>query len=279
MVMRRNWLPKPGSPRRPIHTKLMQLGGQVASIFATLVTPWIAIRFGWRAVNTLMGGGGLVCCALWFWGAVDEPMQFLRTRKGGAAKSGSSAAAGLHVPPPHPAAAAELAQRRAPRTFNFAIFRDPAVLAALWCKMANGNLGYTMSSYTPTIFIESLGCTSLQTARYLLWLTPVSLLGGFAVAALEGALLKRGVGQLKIRKWAQAFAAAGQSVFAVAFGFCTSAPLAALCINAENVCSLGVQAGFNQNMIEVGRRGSSQGHMLWHTLIEPSLPMRTVDTI
>jgi hypothetical protein len=98
--------------------------------------------------------------------------------------------------------------------FNLAIFRDPAVIAALWCKMASGNLGYTMSSYTPTIFIESLGCTSLETAAFLVWLTPVRLFGGFGVAATEAALLKRGVQQLKIRKWAQAIAAVGQCVIA-----------------------------------------------------------------
>ena len=69
---------------------------------------------------------------------------------------------------------------------------------------------------------------------------------------IESALLKRGVHQLKIRKWAQAIAAVGQSFFAIGFGFCRTAPLAALFINAENVCSLAVQAGFNQNMIEVG---------------------------
>jgi hypothetical protein len=43
-----------------------------------------------------------------------------------------------------------------------------------------------------------------------------------------------------------------RSTFAIAFGFCRKAPLAAFCITAENVCSLAVQAGMNQNMIEVG---------------------------
>lgn len=162
MVMRRNWLPKSGAPSRPIHTKLMQLGGQCASIFATVVTPWLATRFGWRSVNTLMGGGGLLCCALWFAKATDKPLHYRRKR--GAAGT-TNDTGHLTVLTPAAAVAAEAVKGGgAPESsrgvaFNFGIFRDPAVIAALWCKMANGNVGYTMSSYTPTIFIESLGCT------------------------------------------------------------------------------------------------------------------------
>lgn len=58
--------------------------------------------------------------------------------------------------------------------------------------------------------------------------------------------------QLRIRKAAQLVAAVGRAIFATSFGYCRSALLAALCINAENVFSLGVQAGFSPNMIEVG---------------------------
>ena len=72
--VQRNWLPKLGSPSRPIHHKLVSLGelfGQ--GILASTLTPWIASNFGWRAVNVLMGGGGLVCAALWFAFAKAEP--------------------------------------------------------------------------------------------------------------------------------------------------------------------------------------------------------------
>jgi MFS family permease len=58
-TMQRNWLPKIGSPSRPIHHKLVSLGelfGQ--GILANALTPWIASNFGWRAVNYAMGGGG-----------------------------------------------------------------------------------------------------------------------------------------------------------------------------------------------------------------------------
>ena len=44
-VMRRNWLPKPGSPERPIHLKLISLGGQFSGLLASSVTPFIAGRY------------------------------------------------------------------------------------------------------------------------------------------------------------------------------------------------------------------------------------------
>ena len=54
---------------------------------------------------------------------------------------------------------------------SLAFLRDPAVLATLWCKMASGNMNYTMTSYTPTIFMEVLGCDPVQVASYLVWQT------------------------------------------------------------------------------------------------------------
>ena len=36
-------------------------------------------------------------------------------------------------------------------------------------------MNYTMSSYVPTIFVESLGCTPLQTAAYLVSLSAMFL--------------------------------------------------------------------------------------------------------
>jgi MFS family permease len=79
-VMRRNWLPKPGSPERPIHMKLISLGGQFSGLLASTVTPMIAGAFGWRAVNAIMGGGGLVLALAWFGLAKSEPTQFRKVK-------------------------------------------------------------------------------------------------------------------------------------------------------------------------------------------------------
>ena len=165
-VMRRNWLPKPGSPERPIHLKFISLGGQFSGLLASVVTPIIATRLGWRAVNRIMGGGGLCLAALWFAKAASAPLHF-KPRPGSAQ-------------PPPPTAASDRAPAPAPAPkpptskggkVSLAFLRDPAVLATLWCKMASGNMNYTMTSYTPTIFMEVLGCDPVQVASYLVWQT------------------------------------------------------------------------------------------------------------
>eukprot|EP01046_Picozoa_sp_COSAG06_P057245 COSAG06_NODE_11099_length_1567_cov_0.868529_1_plen_448_part_10 len=256
MVMRRNWLPKTGSPERPIHARVVAFGGQFAAIFATSVTPWLATKFGWSSVNTVMGGSGLLCCALWFAKCAEVPQHW--RRRGDPLSSVISSA-------PAPAAAATAAQKKA-KAFNFGIFRDPAVIAVTWCNMSTLNCMYTMSSYVPTIFIESLNCTPMQAAAFLVLQSPIRFIGGFVTAGTESALLKKGVAQIKIRKRAQMLAAVGQSAFMVAFAFCKSAPLAALCINAETAFSSAVQAGFNPNMIEIGGGDTATLNAVGNTL-------------
>ena len=67
---------------------------------------------------------------------------------------------------------------------------------------------------------------------------PIDIFGGFAVAGIESALLRRGVSQLRIRKVFQALFAAGRGFFACAFGMCRSPLAAALCVNLDNICAL-----------------------------------------
>lgn len=213
---------------------------------------------GWSSVNTVMGGSGLLCAALWFAKCVEVP-QYWR-RRGDA----SSASISSTLAPPvalEPAVAPKKAQ-----AFNFGIFRDPAVIATTWCNMSTLNCMYTMSSYVPTIFIESLNCTPMQAAAFLVLQSPIRFIGGFVTACTESALLKKGVSQINIRKQAQMLAAIGQSAFMVAFAFCKSAPLAALCINAETVFSTAVKAGFDPNMIEIGGDDTATLNAVGNTL-------------
>ena len=226
MTLRRSWLPKLGSPERPIHTKLMQLGAQFAGVLTAAAIPWTATRFGWASINRLAGGSGLAIAAVWFAKAAATPADYRRRQLANQADHSSA-----------PTAAAAAPQKKK-KAWDPRIFRDPALLATLWCKMASGNSGYTMSSYVPTIFIETLGCNPIQVSAYLLWQTPLRTVGGFLIAGVEAGLLKRGVDQLKIRKYAQLIGGVGSSIFAVAFGFCRTPLLAAICLYCEDVASL-----------------------------------------
>jgi sugar phosphate permease len=128
-TFQRNWLPKVGSPSRPIHHKLVSLGelfGQ--GILASTLTPWIASNFGWRAVNVAMGGGGLLCAAVWFAFAKEAPVHWkLPGAPTSAPKENpATAKASASSVPASPAAAT------AARQTDWRLFRHPAVLAVLW---------------------------------------------------------------------------------------------------------------------------------------------------
>lgn len=157
---------------------------------------------GWRAVNVIMGGGGLLCALCWFSFAKSTPTHFRRQGDGSATLftleqvSAAEKQAGSERQPDvcvqnvsattsnlalgtRPARATPVANGSSP----LGLFKHPAVVATLWCKMASGNMNYTTTQWTPTYFVEVLGCTPFQTAAYLAWFTPVDILGGFAVAA------------------------------------------------------------------------------------------------
>ena len=161
-VMRRNWLPKPGSPARPIHMKLISLGGLASELLAKSVTPVIAGALGWRAVNTVMGGGGLLLALCWFAFAKSTPTQFRRRGdSSGAILSAAEAAKATEPPPSSPASAPEPPppqpppppppqqhqQKAASSTSSpLALFKHPCVVATLWCKMASGTDGASSPS-------------------------------------------------------------------------------------------------------------------------------------
>lgn len=180
--------------------KLISLGGLLSGLLAQSVTPIIASSMGWRAVNVIMGGGGLLCALCWFAFAKSAPTHF--RRRGGSAElltleqatadkpqlretrhpedrvNRESATTSTSALGTKPARAPSVSKGSSAR----ALFKHPAVVATLWCKMASGNMNYTTTQWTPTYFVEVLGCTPFQTAAYLAWFTPVDILGGFAVA-------------------------------------------------------------------------------------------------
>ena len=160
----------------------------------------------------------------------------------------------------------QLATKKKARGSVMELFKHPAVLATLWCKMASGNMNYTTSTWTPTYFVQVLGCTPLQAAAYMVWSTPVDIVGGFFVAGMESALLRRGVGQLAVRKGAQTACVVGRSIFLVLFGLAKTPFRAAVFINLENVCSCLMGAGFSPNMIEVGGEQTATMNAVGNTM-------------
>lgn len=253
-TFQRNWLPKIGSPSRPIHHKLVSLGelfGQ--GILASTLTPWIASNFGWQAVNIAMGGGGLICAAIWFAFAKEAPTHW---KVPGVANSTLEGKAG--------GTATTVTTAPARRT-DWRLFRHPAVLAVLWCKVAEGNFFYTTGQWTPSYFQEQLGCSPMQTAGYMAWFLPIQFFSGFIAAGVEGALLKRSVPLLTIRKGAQALCASWRAAALLAFGMVRSPRAAAIAINIEALGQCLHHSGYSANMIEVAGADTATLNALGNT--------------
>lgn len=246
-TMQRNWLPRVGTPSRPIHHKLVSLGelfGQ--GIMASTLTPWIASNFGWRAVNIAMGGGGLGCLAVWMAFAKNEPTQW--TRPGG---DDSNVYEKSDLRDAIVVDSTDKKGSTAVRKTDWRLFRHPAILATLWCKVAEGNFFYVTGQWTPTYFIEQLGCDPMQTAGYLFWFMPIQFTSGFVAATAEAALLRAGVPLITIRKCAQALCASWRAAALITFGLVRTPRAAAIAINIEALGQCLHHSGYSANMIEV----------------------------
>ncbi len=245
-TMQRNWLPKLGSPSRPIHHKLVSLGelfGQ--GILANTLTPWIASTFGWRAVNVAMGGGGLACLAVWMAFAKNEPTRWKHPDDDSKVIEKSDLRTSADR------TAGSKASTTTARKTDWRLFRHPAILATLWCKVAEGNFFYVTGQWTYPYFVEQLNCTPMQTAGYLAWFMPIQFTSGFVAAAAEAALLKSGVRLIRIRKCAQLLCASWRSAALIVFGVVRTPLAAAIAINIEALGQCLHHSGYSANMIEV----------------------------
>jgi hypothetical protein len=160
--------------------KLISLGGLFSELLASSVTPIIAGSMGWRAVNFVMGGGGLLCALCWFAFAQSAPTHF-RPRGDSSAtlltleQIASAKRQNSDEQFQESRAKSQIAEIGSskvgmqPRELSaarkgsspLALFKHPAVVATLWCKMASGNMNYTTTQWTPTYFTSVLGndCT------------------------------------------------------------------------------------------------------------------------
>ena len=85
------------------------------------------------------------------------------------------------------------------------------------------------------------------------------------VAALEGALLRRGVPLISIRKGAQLLCATWRGAALIAFGSVRSPMAAAIAINFENLGQCFHHSGYSANMIEVAGAETPQLNAIGNT--------------
>ena len=138
--MKRNWLPD--GPERVWGQRIIGLGMRVGYPTAAAAIPWIANRFGWRAVPYALGGPMAFFSVLWHFYATEQPDD-----------DEEEPAEELEGHDGKPSA---LEQPKAEKAMEWRIFSVPAVQGAMACHVAANNLGYCFLQWTPTYYNEVL---------------------------------------------------------------------------------------------------------------------------
>jgi sugar phosphate permease len=138
--LKRNWLPD--GPERVWGQRIIGLGMRVGYPTAAAVIPWIANRFGWRAVPYTLGGPMAVFSVLWHFYATEHPDDD---------KEGAEA-----EPEDYGAKPAAVEEPKKEKAMEWRIFSVPAIQGAMACHVAANNLGYCFLQWTPTYYNEVL---------------------------------------------------------------------------------------------------------------------------
>ena len=176
-----NWVPR--GPERPLGIYIIRLGGNVAKLLASGLTPLLcASRFGWRAVPWVYGSGVLLYLMLFKLLARERPAP-VHT-------------ANTVQPVPDPTAAG----------FRVAQLVVRPTLATLAVQVAHMLCEFNIvTSWAPTYFHEVLGVPLGPQLGFLTSLPVVVGIGSKSfIAAWESLLLRCGVPQLALRKIATA---------------------------------------------------------------------------
>ena len=113
------------------------------------------------------------------------------------------------------------------------------------------NLTLTIETWAPTVLAERFGLSPIQIGSLLAAPQAIRTFGGFAVAALESALIKNGVELLSIRKWMAVCAQLPEAACAVVYGLAATPRAATLAYAGFVTSGLFNYSGAWANEIEV----------------------------
>ena len=132
--LKRNWLPD--GPERVWGQRIIGLGMRVGYPTAAAAVPWVANRFGWRAVPYALGGPMAAFSLLWHFYATETPDDgttetvtdaTMKRAEGESAARGGGDTPGTAAPPQ--------AQQKE-KAMEWRIFGVPAVQGAMACHIA-----------------------------------------------------------------------------------------------------------------------------------------------
>ena len=202
--LKRNWLTD--GPERVWALRVIGLGMRVGYPAAASFTPWLAQRFGWRAVPYVFGVPMAAFGVLWHFFAAETPKDVASATTTPLQHSQPTALdnddegrpALVESPKNKPELSLKLdlqvvdegdtneAQQQLDDTkaMEWGIFRVPAVLAAVATHVASNNMGYTFLIWTPTYYNEVLKLSNMAAGAYISFPGTVGIWGPFIVRAI-----------------------------------------------------------------------------------------------
>ena len=237
-----NWVPR--GPERPLGIYIIRLGGNIAKLLASGLTPLLcASRFGWRAVPWVYGSGVLLYLVVFRLLARDRPPSVATENTVQPTTDPTPSSGGFRV--------AQLVVR--------------PTLACLAVQIAHMLCEFNVvTAWAPTYFHEVLGVPLGPQLGFLTSLPVIVGIGSKSViAAWESLLLRWGVSQLALRKIATAVGTAVSCACLVAFNSTRSRYLASLAYCGIVIGNSFDYSGFLPNFTELAGDDRSGSFYAW----------------
>ena len=207
--MERAWMP-PG-PERALSLRIPHLGIRF-SFLSALSIPLLATRFGWRVVPYVLSAGSILLGVVWQLWAAETPSEWRKT------PAMSVAERKLFGLDPNPAAPAPKKKRAAGLSLATYFVKVPRAWLPVLGHTTGVAIDYALMQWSPTRYLEELGCSPAQMGVHVAIPSAVDIFAQFVTSAIEGAINKAGVPQVKIHKLNALVGSISQAFMLLIFG-------------------------------------------------------------
>ena len=191
-TLKRCWMPRCLGPERVWAVRVTRWGQFLGQMAASLITPWVASRFGWRAVPLSFGCVTGLYTLAWHAAFAETPLKWhgnmsasekqLLLESDEMKVTAATAVGG---------AAGGAASQRDGGSFPFHLLRYPSCVVPMMLHVGNNCSQYTLQYWGPTMLADMFAASPQQQGNIIFAATLASVIGSFAVAGLENLMLVR----------------------------------------------------------------------------------------
>lgn len=186
-TFKRCWMPRRLGSERVWAVRVTRWGQFLGQMAASLITPWIATRCGWRTVPLSFGCATGLYAVIWHFAAAETPMHW-RGQMSDAEKRLLLESDEMKATAAFAGAGADL-ERKGSGGFPFHLLRYPSCVVPMLLHVGNNCSQYTLQYWGPTILSDMFAASPQQQGNIIFAATLASVLGSFAVAGFENLML------------------------------------------------------------------------------------------